>query len=92
MKFTSAVALLACASSALAFAPATFQRKASSALYAADGILNKKTGQSSLDPAVIDKYNSLPFPADSVLAEYVWVDAVGNTRSKSRTLPVAKVR
>lgn len=56
------------------------------------GVLGKTTGQSSLDPAVIERYNSLPFPTDSVLAEYVWVDAVGNTRSKTRTLPASKVR
>jgi len=29
---------------------------------------------------------ALPFPADKVLAEYVWIDAVGNCRSKTRTL------
>jgi hypothetical protein len=28
---------------------------------------------------------------DLILAEYVWVDAVGNTRSKTRTLPLSKV-
>jgi glutamine synthetase len=45
-----------------------------------------------LDPAVIDKYQSLGFPADKVLAEYVWVDADGNTRSKTRTLPASKTK
>lgn len=53
-------------------------------------VLGKTTGKSSLDPAVIERYNSLPYPGDTVLAEYVWVDADGNTRSKTRTLPVAK--
>ena len=54
-------------------------------------MLDRKTGQSQLDPAVIDRYNALPFPADKVLAEYVWVDADGNTRSKTRTLTPSKV-
>ena len=95
MKFSTGLAFLACASTSLAFAPTTLQqqRAVSSALNAgADSILSKKTGQSSLDPAVIDKYASLGFPKDSVLAEYVWVDAKGDTRSKTRTLPAAKVR
>jgi glutamine synthetase len=53
-------------------------------------ILEAETGRSQLDPAVIARYNALPFPEDMVLAEYVWVDAVGNTRSKTRTLPAKK--
>jgi glutamine synthetase len=53
--------------------------------------LNRVTGQSQLDPMVIQKYLDLPMPEDTVLAEYVWVDAVGNTRSKTRTLPAHKV-
>eukprot|EP00559_Dactyliosolen_fragilissimus_P007013 CAMPEP_0184855398 /NCGR_PEP_ID=MMETSP0580-20130426/664_1 /TAXON_ID=1118495 /ORGANISM="Dactyliosolen fragilissimus" /LENGTH=419 /DNA_ID=CAMNT_0027349909 /DNA_START=58 /DNA_END=1317 /DNA_ORIENTATION=- len=53
-------------------------------------ILPKTTGQSALDPSVIAKYDALPFPEESILAEYVWVDAEGNTRSKTRTLPAAK--
>ena len=55
-------------------------------------VLDSVTGRSQLDPAVIAKYNALPYPEDTVLAEYVWVDADGNTRSKTRTLPKAKVR
>ena len=54
--------------------------------------LNRITGQSQLDPTVIQKYLDLPMPEDTVLAEYVWVDAVGNTRSKTRTLPTHKVK
>lgn len=54
-------------------------------------ILKRETGVSSLDPTVIDKYQALPFPSDKILAEYVWVDAVGNTRSKTRTLEASKV-
>jgi len=54
------------------------------------GILPAVTGQSPIDPTVIAKYDSLAFPDDVILAEYVWVDAVGNTRSKTRTLPKDK--
>jgi glutamine synthetase len=91
MKFTciNTLALFACAAQCAAFTPLTFSRKSSSSLNA---VLGKVTGQSSLDPAVIDRYNALPFPADVILAEYVWVDADGATRSKTRTLPAAKVR
>ena len=53
--------------------------------------LNRETGKSQLDPAVVSRYSDLPFPSDKVLAEYVWVDAVGNLRSKTRTLPVDRV-
>jgi len=49
-------------------------------------LLPKQTGKSALDPAVIAKYDALPFPEESIMAEYVWVDADGNTRSKTRTL------
>jgi len=56
------------------------------------GSLQRTTGRSQLDPQVIAKYDALPYPKDSVLAEYVWVDADGNTRSKTRTIPAEKVR
>jgi len=56
------------------------------------GPLNRQTGRSQLDPAVIAKYDSLEYPKDQIMAEYVWVDAAGNTRSKTRTLPASKVR
>ena len=52
--------------------------------------LNLETGKSQLDTAIIDRFNSLPYPADKILAEYVWVDAKGECRSKTRTLPVAR--
>ena len=89
MKFTTAI-LMACALQTSAFAPVTPQRQ-TTALHMT-GVLGKQTGKSALDPAVIAKYGALPFPADKVLVEYVWVDADGNTRSKTRTLPPAKVR
>jgi hypothetical protein len=90
MKFSTSIALLACVSTSLAFAPTAFQRKSTS-LFASDGILTKKTGMSSMDPAVVDKYNALAYPDDVILAEYVWVDSAGSCRSKTRTLPSAKV-
>jgi len=89
MKFITAMSLLASASTAAAFAPIAPQRPSSALQMSV--VLNKSTGKSALDPAVIAKYGSLPFPKDKVLAEYVWVDAEGNTRSKTRTLPAAKV-
>ena len=89
MKLIAAITFVASASTAAAFAPVAPQRP-SSALHMSI-VLNKSTGKSALDPAVIAKYGSLPFPKDKILAEYVWVDADGNTRSKTRTLPAAKV-
>jgi len=43
----------------------------------------------SMDPAVLDKYMSLPIK-DKVQAEYLWVDAVGTVRSKCRTVDANK--
>lgn len=91
MKFSAAIAIVAAASGATAFAPSPSFSRQGTSLYASDGLMKKQTGQSSLDPAVIDRYNALPFPDDKVLAEYVWVDADGNCRSKTRTLPKSKV-
>jgi glutamine synthetase len=90
MKIALSLCLLA---SATAFAPsvrtAASLRSATTSLSA--GVLNRVTGQSQLDPAVIQRYMDLPMPADTVLAEYVWVDADGACRSKTRTLPAKKV-
>lgn len=86
MKFTAAVALLACTVQTSAFAPAVPQRQSTSL----NGVLPQTTGQSALDPAVIGRFKDLPFPSDKILAEYVWVDADGNTRSKTRTLDASK--
>lgn len=83
---TAALCLLA--ASATAFSPVLPAARPSMALQA---LLQSQTGRSQLDPAVIARYNQLPFPEGKVLAEYVWVDAVGNTRSKTRTLPASKV-
>jgi hypothetical protein len=89
------VVLLLCASlGASAFVVRhTTTTTAKTALPSVGGVipLSRVTGQSQLDPLVIQKYLDLPMPEDTVLAEYVWVDAVGNTRSKTRTLPVSKV-
>jgi len=57
-----------------------------------DRVFHGKTGQSSLDPSVVERYNDLPYPEDTILVEYVWIDAVGNTRSKTRSLPLAKCK
>ena len=89
MKFSIATLFLA-ASNASAFAPSSLGVQRQTALNAQ--LLSSQTGQSSLDPAVIAKYDSLPFPADQILAEYVWVDADGNTRSKTRTLQAKKAK
>lgn len=86
MKFaTTTIAL--CLSSVAAFSPAAMKARPSTGL---QGVLSSQTGQSSLDPSVIERYNDLAFPNEKIMAEYVWVDAVGNTRSKTRTLPSSK--
>lgn len=87
MKFILATIALV-AGSAAAFTLPSAAPRASTAL---QNSLKRETGRSQLDPAVIERYNALPFPADTILAEYVWVDAVGATRSKTRTLPAKKV-
>jgi len=91
MKYSAAVVFIAATCASAFQSPAAFTRSSqSSALQMA--VLSSQTGKSSLDPAVIDKYNALPFPSDQILAEYVWVDAVGNTRSKTRTLLASKIK
>jgi len=86
MKFAAtAFAVTIASSAAFTIGPVS---RSSTSLKA--GILPAVTGQSPIDPTVIAKYDSLAFPDDVILAEYVWVDAVGNTRSKTRTLPKDK--
>ena len=88
MKFTLAtIAVLA--TSVAAVQPSFSSGRASTT--ALQSSLKRETGRSQLDPAVIQRYNDLPFPDETILAEYVWVDAVGETRSKTRTLPAKKV-
>lgn len=89
MKFSATIVFLVAAGASAFQTPTAFTRQ-STGLHMA--VLSAQTGMSSLDPAVIDKYNALSFPTDAVLAEYVWVDAAGNTRSKTRTLQASKVR
>ena len=48
--------------------------------------LEVTSGKSSMDPAVLARYMSLP-TGDSVQCEYVWLDATRTARSKCRTLP-----
>lgn len=87
MKFSLAtIAVLA--GSAVAFQRPVPSGRSSTALHST---LKRETGRSQLDPAVIQRYNDLPFPEETILAEYVWVDAVGDSRSKTRTLPAKKV-
>lgn len=88
MKFSAAIVILTGAGVSAFQAPTVFSRHTSSL----NAVMPVVTGRSSLDPAVIDKYNDLPFPSETLLAEYVWVDADGNTRSKTRTLQASKVR
>jgi len=90
MKFSSSVSFLiavSAASTARAFAPVTPASSKATQLHAA---MRPTTGQSQLDPAVIAKYEAIPFPDEKIMAEYVWVDADGNTRSKTRTLLASK--
>mmetsp|Transcript_23368 Transcript_23368/g.25761 ORF Transcript_23368/g.25761 Transcript_23368/m.25761 type:complete len:417 (-) Transcript_23368:176-1426(-) len=89
MKFTTIVLALSF-SGVAAFSPAALSSRPSTMLQMS-GVLSSKTGQSSLDPSVIDRYNDLAYPSEKLMAEYVWVDAVGNTRSKTRTLLASKV-
>mmetsp|Transcript_29214 Transcript_29214/g.67018 ORF Transcript_29214/g.67018 Transcript_29214/m.67018 type:complete len:127 (-) Transcript_29214:2398-2778(-) len=55
------------------------------------GLLPAVSGLSAFDANIILKYEALTFPEGKVLAEYVWIDASGNCRSKTRTLPANKV-
>mmetsp|Transcript_1620 Transcript_1620/g.3557 ORF Transcript_1620/g.3557 Transcript_1620/m.3557 type:complete len:417 (+) Transcript_1620:99-1349(+) len=89
MKFI--VALCAFAASATAFAPATTPSMTRTQLSMANH-LELTTGKAQLDHSVIDRFNELPYPAEKVLAEYVWVDAKGETRSKTRTLPASRAK
>jgi|AntRauTorckE5430_2_1112549.scaffolds.fasta_scaffold02809_5 glutamine synthetase len=81
MKLSIALSLSAISATS-AFAPTSVAPRSSTSL---NVLLPKLTGQSALDPSVIARYDALAFP-EKILAEYVWVDAVGNTRSKTRTL------
>ena len=93
MKLSS-LAILALATTAHAFSPSSLttpkQRTMTSSPLSMVAPLNIQTGISQLDHDVIDRFSSLPYPPNKALAEYVWVDAAGNCRSKTRTLPVAR--
>mmetsp|Transcript_18336 Transcript_18336/g.31531 ORF Transcript_18336/g.31531 Transcript_18336/m.31531 type:complete len:416 (+) Transcript_18336:61-1308(+) len=86
MKFT--LALLSVLGSVAAFAPSAPTR-ATTAINMVRH-LEPETGKSQLDTAVIDRFNALPYPEGKILAEYVWVDAKGECRSKTRTIPAAR--
>ena len=86
MKISSvAIALLS--STATCFVPSAKVRSDTSLKMS---LLSVSTGKAALDPDVVERYASLAYPKDKILAEYVWVDAVGNTRSKTRTLSASK--
>lgn len=92
MKLSTALLALT-VGTAGAFAPAHMQNKPHpTALSGSVRSLDRLTGRSQLDPVVVDRYNAIPYPKDLILAEYVWVDADGKCRSKTRTLPSKKVR
>jgi len=82
----------ALASTASGFSPAPFVASGRKSSSLNGNLLSTETGKASLDPSVFSRYSDLPYPVDKVTAEYVWVDAVGNTRSKTRTLPAAKAK
>lgn len=89
MKLSAALATITVGTvSAFTAAPAFKTLKSSSALNGS--IMDVTSGKASLDPAVVERFNSLPFAPNKVLAEYVWVDAKGELRSKTRTLTVEK--
>ncbi len=91
------VALLAVLGTAAAFSPSyslsspTILSRPTTVLHMVNQ-LEIQTGRSQLDTAVIDRFNSLPYPTDKILAEYVWVDAKGECRSKTRTLPASRAK
>lgn len=90
MKLSLAILALSTAAT-VAFSPSltTPSRTAATSLPMVSP-LNIQTGVSQLDHDVIDRFSSLPYPPAKALAEYVWVDADGNCRSKTRTLPVRR--
>ena len=94
MKLSIAILTVAIGA-ASSFAPAGRSSVASSSSSSSSILrmanhLEIQTGRSQLDTAVINRFNSLPFPPDKILAEYVWVDAKGECRSKTRTLPASR--
>jgi len=52
--------------------------------------LVKVSGKASMEPAVLQRFLSLPL-TDKIQAEYVWIDADGKTRSKGRTIERSKI-
>lgn len=87
---TGAIAILSTISVASCFSPSFVGSRRSSSSLNMSELLSSATGKAALDPAVVDRYASLAYPTDKILAEYVWVDAEGNTRSKTRTLAASK--
>jgi len=84
------LALLAGSASAFTFAPRSRIATSGKTILKAD-LLASQTGKSAIDPAVFDRYNAIPNPPGLVMAEYCWIDAKGEVRSKTRTLPAKKL-
>lgn len=89
MRLSVSLLLAAIVGIASAFAPPSISRRATTSITMVNH-LEIQTGRSQLDTAIVSRFNSLPYPADKILAEYVWVDAKGECRSKTRTLPSAR--
>jgi glutamine synthetase len=81
---TGILGVIAAFGSVSAFSPTAFTARRGTSLQMT--LLSTQTGRASLDADVVERYASLPYPKDKILAEYVWADAVGNLRSKTRTL------
>jgi len=89
MKVSSVALALLSISTASCFSPSYVKARRNTSLKMS--LLSISTGRAALDPDVVERYASLAYPKDKVLAEYVWVDAAGNTRSKTRTLSASKI-
>lgn len=52
--------------------------------------MQRITGRSAMEVGILDRYMALP-QNGKIQAEYVWIDAAGKTRSKTRTLDKSRV-
>ena len=56
----------------------------------AKALLSQQTGESPTNTAVLERFLALPNLAPCVQCEYIWIDADGKTRSKTRTVEAKK--